>query len=98
MRFSAHTCRSPTRTTSTTRRRTTVFAELGVYGFPNAVSMAGGEQPTPVNVQVVSGNYFSLLGVKPAMGRTFLLEEDRDTGASAVAVLNYKLWQRQIGS
>ena len=75
-----------------------VFAELGVYGFPNAVSMAGGEKPTPVNVQVVSGNYFSLLGVKPAMGRTFLLEEDRDTGASAVAVLNYKFWQRQFGS
>jgi len=48
--------------------------------------MAGGEKPTPVNVQVVSGNYFSLLGVRPAIGRTFLPEEDRDTGASAIAV------------
>ncbi|PYS44904.1 MAG: hypothetical protein DMG13_33125 [Acidobacteria bacterium] len=59
--------------------------------------MAGGEKPTPVNVQVVSGNYFSLLGVRPAIGRTFLPEEDRDTGASAIAVLNYKFWQRQFG-
>ena len=75
-----------------------VFVGLGAYSFPQGVSLAGGEKPTPVNVQVVSGNYFSLLGVRPAAGRTFLPEEDRDTGASSVAVLNHKFWQRQLGS
>jgi putative ABC transport system permease protein len=75
-----------------------VFVDLGVYSFPQGVSLGGGEKPEPVNVQVVSGNYFSMLGVKPAFGRAFLPEEDHDTGTSAVAVLNYRYWQRQFGS
>src|SRR6476646_4117332 len=49
-----------------------VFVDLAAYTFPQAVSLGGGEKPTPVNVELVSGNYFSLLGVRPALGRTFL--------------------------
>jgi len=75
-----------------------VFTDLAVYTFPYGVSLAGAEKPTAVNVQIVSGNYFSLLGVKAALGRTFLPEEDKVAGASAVAVLDYKFWQRQFGS
>lgn len=76
-----------------------VFADLAVYSFPNAVSAAAaGEKPAPVNVQLVSGNYFSVLGVKATLGRTFLPEEDRDAGTSAVAVLDYKFWERRFGS
>jgi predicted permease len=73
------------------------FLDLGVYSFPNGVSLGGGEKPVPVNVEVVSGNYFSLLGVKPALGRTFIVEEDQ-AGASSTVVLNHKFWQRQFGS
>src|SRR5262245_347036 len=58
-----------------------VFADLAAYSFPNTVSLGGGEKPTPINVQIVSGNYFSTLGVKAGLGRTFLPEEDRTTGA-----------------
>jgi putative ABC transport system permease protein len=79
------------------RAQNAVFVDLATYTFPQAVSLGGGEKPLPVNVQVVSGNYFSLLGVRPELGRTFLPEEDKDTGASAVAVLNHKFWQRQFG-
>jgi predicted permease len=75
-----------------------VFEDLAVYAFPTAVSLGGGGKPTPVNVQVVSGNYFPVLGVKALMGRVFLPEDDPESGASAVAVLNYKFWQRQFGS
>ncbi|HYR83316.1 MAG TPA: ABC transporter permease [Terriglobia bacterium] len=75
-----------------------VFTDLAVYTFPYGVSLAGAEKPTPVNVQLVSGNYFSLLGVNAALGRTFLPEEDKVAGSSAVAVLDYKFWQRQFGS
>src|SRR5262249_440567 len=73
------------------------FVDLAVYTFPQGVSLGGGEKPAPVNVEVVSGNYFSLLGVTPAYGRTFLPEEDLEAGANSVAVLNYKFWQRQFG-
>ena len=74
-----------------------VFEDLAVYAFPNPVSLGGGDKPEPVNVQVVSGNYFSVLGVKAAMGRVFLPEEDRDAGTSTVVVLNHKFWQRRFG-
>ncbi len=79
------------------RQQNDVFVDMGVYSFPLPVSLGGGEEPTPLNAQLVSGNYFSLLGIRPALGRMFLPEEDRVLGASAVAVLNYQSWQRRFG-
>lgn len=45
---------------------------------------------------VVSGNYFSMLGVQPALGRFFTPEEDRVPGAHPVAVLSFALWQSRF--
>ncbi|MEW6206880.1 MAG: ABC transporter permease, partial [Acidobacteriota bacterium] len=45
-----------------------------------------------------TGNYFSVLGVKPASGRVFLPEEDNTPGAHPVAVLSQGCWQRRFGS
>jgi putative ABC transport system permease protein len=73
------------------------FSELAVYSFPNQVSLGGGGKPEPASVQLVSGNYFSALGVKAAQGRTFLQDEDKAAGTSSVAVLDYKFWQRRFG-
>jgi len=42
--------------------------------------------------QLVSGNYFSVLGVKLARGRGFLPEDDRAPGTSPVAILSYAAW------
>lgn len=79
------------------REQNDVFTDLGAYSFPLPVSLGGGEKPAPINVQLVSGNYFSLLGVHAAFGRTFLPEEDRTLGTHPVAVLNYDFWQRRFG-
>ncbi len=46
---------------------------------------------------LVSGNYFSLLGVRPAIGRFFLPDEERVENAQKLAVLGYGYWQRQFG-
>ncbi len=47
--------------------------------------------------ELVSGNYFEVLGVKPALGRLFSLEEDGDTlGAYPVAVIGDGLWRRRF--
>jgi len=46
---------------------------------------------------VVSGNYFSVLGVKAERGRTFVGEEDRTPGANSIAVISRSLWQPRIG-
>jgi putative ABC transport system permease protein len=48
--------------------------------------------------ELVSGNYFDLLQVKPVLGRTFLPEEARNQeGGAPVAVISYRMWQTQFG-
>ncbi|HEV2349107.1 MAG TPA: ABC transporter permease [Terriglobia bacterium] len=49
--------------------------------------------------EMVSGNYFAVLGVKPALGRVFLPSEYGDTpGAYPVAVISHRLWQGRFNS
>src|SRR5262245_65174797 len=50
-----------------------------------------------VHGYVVTGNYFDVLGVKPALGRAFTPEEDRTTLAHPVIVISYGCWQRRFG-
>ncbi|HKQ73278.1 MAG TPA: ABC transporter permease [Blastocatellia bacterium] len=45
---------------------------------------------------LATGNYFELLGVKPALGRFFTPDDDRAPGAHAVAVLTYESWQKRF--
>src|SRR5580765_7180739 len=49
----------------------------------------------PLNVRVVSGNYFSVLGVRPFTGR-LLREEDDHEGATPVAVISHAVWQAKF--
>jgi len=79
------------------RAQNDVFTDMGAYGVPQGVSLGGGEKPTPVLGELVSGNYFSLLGVHVTKGRAFLPEEDQTPGTHPVVVLNYKFWQRRFG-
>jgi putative ABC transport system permease protein len=48
--------------------------------------------------QVVSGNFFDVLGIRPIIGRSFLPEEDKTLGTHAVVVLSHGLWQRRLNS
>ena len=54
----------------------------------------GGNEIVPA--AIVSGNYFSVLGVEPARGRFFLPEEDQNPNTDAVAVISYTLWQNRF--
>src|SRR6266849_2274590 len=47
--------------------------------------------------ELVSGNYFEVLGVPPAIGRVFSLEDDRVPGGHPVAVLSHSYWTRRFG-
>ncbi len=46
---------------------------------------------------LVSGSYFPLLGVLPAMGRLFGMADDRNPGEHSVAVLSYNYWESRLG-
>ncbi len=48
--------------------------------------------------QIVSGNYFSVLGAEMALGRAFLPDEDREPGTHPVMVLSYGFWQRRFNA
>src|SRR5262245_51404359 len=60
------------------------------------ISIAGQVEPTVIG-HLVSGNYFSVLGVHPILGRLLGDDEDRTPGAHPVAVISYGYWQRRFG-
>jgi predicted permease len=61
------------------------------------VAMAG-ETPLSGRGVFVSGNYFSVLGLHPALGRLFAPQDDETLGNNFVAVLSYAFWENQLGS
>jgi len=50
------------------------------------------------DAMLVSGSYFSTLGVSPALGRLIGLDDDRVIGQEFIAVLSYRYWQNDLGS
>jgi predicted permease len=79
------------------RERNQVFSGLMDHAtIPLTFDRA--EQKERVTGQLVSGNYFDVLGVRPALGRTFLPEEDRTPGANPVAVVSHNFWTRQMNA
>src|SRR5262245_27613594 len=79
------------------RDKNTVFEGMAVYqGLP--MSFSGQGEPVQIGGEIVSGNFFSLLGVKPFLGRGFTLDEDKVPGERLVAVLSHNFWQDKLGS
>jgi predicted permease len=78
------------------RERVRTLSSLIATG-PATVSLSGGGRPEQVFGQMVTGDYFGVLGVKPALGRGFLPEEDRTPGSHPVVVLGDGLWRRRFG-
>jgi putative ABC transport system permease protein len=58
---------------------------------------AEGRLPDRTWIEAVSGNYFSALGVEPALGRLFLPEEGERPEADPIVVLAHHYWRRQFG-
>jgi len=77
------------------RDRNEVFEGLVAY-YQRAFTLSEGDQAERVQGMIVSGNYFTALRVRPALGRGFLPEEDKTPGTHPVVVLGYGLWQRRF--
>ena len=50
----------------------------------------------PLHIRLVSGNYFTLLAVGPAVGRVLTEEDDQKPGGNPVAVMSHRFWQRRF--
>jgi predicted permease len=61
------------------------------------VNLTAGGDPRPVAAEIVSGSYFPVLGVGPALGRVIEPADDAAPGAGPVVVLSYDFWQAQFG-
>ncbi len=61
------------------------------------MNLRTGAEPERIWGMLVSGNYFEVLGVKPAIGRAFAADEDRVPGEKPVAVLSHAYWLRHFG-
>jgi predicted permease len=74
----------------------TVFT--GIAGHTEAVAnLSYREQPTYGRAALVSGSYFGVLNIRPALGRLIVPDDEPRLGESAVVVLSYDYWQRRFG-
>src|SRR5438128_1481148 len=79
------------------RDKNEVFSGLAAHsGLPLNITGGTGD-PQQVFGEIVTGNYFGVLGAKPAIGRGFLPDEDQTPGAKLVCVLGYGEWQKRFG-
>ena len=78
------------------REQSSVFSGLTAIGPANLV-FTGGEAAEPVAGQMVTAEYFDVLGVRPILGRGFRPGEDRPGTGQTVAVISHRLWQGRFG-
>jgi len=62
------------------------------------INLSTSGEPKLTAAELVSGTYFSVLGVSPALGRLFTIDDDQAPGSSPVVVLSYDFWKNQFGS
>jgi len=80
------------------RENASTLSGLAAYGGGVTASFStGAGSPTQLRGTFVSDNYFDVLGVRPALGRFFLPEENADPGAHPVVVLADGFWRRALG-
>ena len=78
------------------RELKTVFTDLIAYS-PSPVNIGAEGRPERAWAEMVSGNYFSMLGVDAVRGRTFAADEGWVPGKDPLVVLSYKYWQKRFG-
>jgi len=70
----------------------------GMFGHRSTTtSLSFGVQAERVRVELVSGTYFSVLGVRPALGRALTPEADQVPNGEPLVVLNYAFWKERWG-
>lgn len=72
--------------------RATAKSFSGMASYHNdSVTLTGLDQPLHLNAEVVSGDFFNVLGIQPMLGRGFIREEEKP--GTRVVVLSHQLWE-----
>ena len=80
------------------KEQSTSFTGMAAYREnPVGVVLTGSGEPERLAAGLTSADYFRVLGVKPAAGRTFAPEEDW-RGSAPVVILSHDLWQRRFAA
>ena len=77
------------------RRQNDVFEDMAIY-TGSSMNLTGGDKAESLMAATVAPNFFSVLGVKPLLGRTFLAGED-EPGQNHKVVLTHAFWQSRFG-
>ncbi|MGH9839147.1 MAG: ABC transporter permease, partial [Blastocatellia bacterium] len=78
------------------RANNEVFSDLLAFN-QTTVKLGTGEQSDKLGLEMVSGNYFDLLGVAAVWGRVIGDDDNRAEDAHPVAVISHSCWQRRFG-
>jgi len=79
-------------------KASTAFGGVAAHRLFSVNLAMTGQTPISGRAMLVSGSYFPTLGIRPALGRLFTVEDDRTIGGHYVAVLDYAYWENQLGS
>ncbi len=74
-----------------------VFERLSAHGFGRVVTVLNGGEPERVETTQVCEGFFSVLGVEPVLGRTFMAQEHA-VGGDPVVLLSDGFWRRRFGA
>jgi predicted permease len=79
------------------RHQATFFEDVFAFKDIPQVTVSVANKPQPVTAELVSGNYYSALGVNTVLGSVIQSSDDGAPGSGAVAVISDGFWARQFG-
>jgi predicted permease len=79
-------------------RAPSAFTGIAAHRLFGANLAYKGQTPLSVEGMLVSGGYFNILGLRPALGRLLTPEDDRTIGGHFVTVLSHRYWETRLGS
>ena len=79
------------------RRQNSVFEDVFAFKVIPQLTVAVDNKPEPVTAELVSGNYYSALGVNTVLGREIQNSDDGAPGSGDVAVISDGFWARHFG-
>jgi hypothetical protein len=79
------------------RSQTAVFADAIAFS-PHAAVLNLADEPHKIDIELVTGSFFSFFGARPVLGRLLDPEDDRVERVQRVCVLSYQAWQTYFGS